>query len=730
MLLLFFVTSLAALTLVLTGCTQDSVTSKGLGTSSSQQSTRSAVSRKAAPNPGRDIAWSQNKPDAGALLLLVEDDQNLERVEVIAWIDAAFEEGVRVFPISDQQFVALGSKALQYSGLILPDEIHKLASDTIISSVANYVSAGGHAMLVHDFGAYALDSNQKLTYPIPKSRLSGLAGVDYVLYDALREKSAVVGPIIAERSTLRALQVPPGKSMRFMSNANGSAGTTEPVPVSISAQVLQTGAYQPGSQLAAETIDDKTATNSLQSRVEADCLETYSGYLLGGLKYPSFVTQGAFKGQVLATSPTGGLVAGLQQFGKGQVLFVNLPLTYLKVGRTDALPMHGFLHYFAHTVLRMAQLSPVPNGVAGLTLNWHLDSATAQLPSLRLEKLGVFNDGPFSIDITAGPDAVLNGDRKGWNLNHNLEAQKLLRRLAAAGHEIGSHGGWNHDYYGIQANETNSDVFLPYLSQNVEAVRHALSHPLRPYFGLATATPEGLPASLLPVVKRAKKTVDWLLGPLLREYSPPVGNNPLWAMDWLEQQGVVATYFAGHTGLGPTRHYQDGELRNPTMWVFPVTPQGRYATFEEFQTHAIPREEVVTWYHDLVDFAIANDTTRMIYMHPNGATVWPDVLQNLLDYARSKGSDQFKWYTMTRLADFMTTRSAVQWTEQRSSTGVSMFELSHPSSLDELVWLLPKSRYPDKPVSPDGSATVSEHGAQWLVRPGNTRQARFNAVAV
>ena len=720
----------AALVLGLAGCTQDAFTPKGLVASSPLAPVQPANSRKAASNPIDDAVWAHRKPDAGALLLLVLDDQNVEHVEVSAWVDAAFEEGVRLLPISDRQFVALGPSALQYGGLVLPDQIHKLASDTIISTVRNYVSSGGHAMLVHDFGAYALDSNQKLTYPIPKSRLSDLAGVDYVLYDALREKSTVVGPITAMRSTLRALQVPPGKSIPFQADTSGSAITPKSVLTSADAQPLQAGNYQPDSQLATEPIDDRAAPSSAQAPVETDRLETYSGYLLGELKYPSFVTQGAFRGQVLATSPTGGLVAGLQRFGKGQVLFVNLPLTSLKAGRTDALPLHGFLHYFAHTTLSMARLSPVPNGVAGLTLNWHLDSATAQLPTLRLEKLGVFKDGPFSIDMTAGPDAVVVGDRKGWNLDHNPEAQKLLRRLAAAGHEIGSHGGWNHDYYGLQANETNSDVFLPYLRQNVEAIRRAVSHPLRPYFGLTTATPAGMPSSLLPLVKRAKSSVDWLLGPPLRQYSPPVGNNPLWAMDWLEQQGVVATYFAGHTGLGPTRHYQDGQLRNPDMWVFPVTPQGRYATFEEFQTQTIPREEVIAWYHDSVDFAMANDTTRMIYMHPNGANVWPDVLQNLLDYARSKGSDQFKWYTMTRLADFMTTRSAVQWSEQRSSTGLSLFELSHPSSLNELVWLLPKSRYPDKPLSPDGSVTVSERGAQWLVRPGNSRQARFSARAV
>ena len=89
---------------------------------------------KTASNPVNDAAWARSKPDAGTLLQLMLDDQNLERVAVTAWIDAAFEEGVRLLPISDRQFLALGSKALLYGGLILPDEIHKLTSDSIIST--------------------------------------------------------------------------------------------------------------------------------------------------------------------------------------------------------------------------------------------------------------------------------------------------------------------------------------------------------------------------------------------------------------------------------------------------------------------------------------------------------------------------------------------------------------------------------------------------------------------
>ena len=646
---------------------------------------------------------------------------------VTAWVDAASEIGVRVHPISDRQFKNLGAEALKYAGLILPDQLHVIADNALLKSIRDYTQAGGNTMLVYDFGTLTLDFNLKPIYPIPKSRLSDLAGVNYALYDTLREKSIATGSVAAKRSTLRELQVPPGKSSPYIAPSDiangtatlanqdsiGSASLIKPADV-LSLNNAQTTRYEP--------INSPAETN--------EPLESYSGYLLGNLIYPSFVTHGTFTGTALAVSAEAGLVAGLQKVGQGQVLFVNLPLTYMKVARTDGLLMHGFLRYFAHNILQMAHLSAVPNAVAGLTLNWHLDSFFAQQPTLNLEKLGVFDEGPFSIHMTTGPDAVTTGDGKGWNLNNNQQAQEILQRFAKKGHAIGSHGGWNHDYYGLNASETNASKFLPYLEFNTTAIEHAVSYPIRGYLGFESPTPAGLPPILLPMHQKLKLTLDQTFGPLLREYSPPVGNNPLWAMDWLEENGVVAAYFAGHTGMGPTRQYREGQLRNRSMWMFPVTPFRRYATFEEFQTSRTPKQATQDWYRSSVDFAIDHNTTRMIYMHPNGANVWPDVLLDLLAYAKAKGDTQFKWYTMTRLADFMTARQDVQWIEQRDASGLSKFGINHSSSLKEMVWLLPKSRYVDLPVSPDGSVTVSDQGPYWAVRAGNTRLASFTAKTV
>lgn len=692
-------------------------------------------------------------PDAGALMLLLPDDQDMGDPRIAAWQDAASEVGVRLQPVTDAQFLALGAAALGYAGLVLPDGLHVQASDAVVNAVNDYTRSGGRTMLVFDFAALTT-LNGIPVYPVPKSRLSALAGVDYVLYEALRERTTGLGPVTALRSTLRSLQVPPGKSLPFNGITATSLSTSPLLSAaqisSESALYLPVSTRDPGGaggfdpqqyanlryagasgrtdarQARSVRVDLGRATRGkpvtgataaqwpsagIAAQAVADPLDAYNGYLLGHLIYPSYVTQGDFgsaPGQtVLATSPQFGLVAGVNPVGDGQVLFVNLPLTYLK-GRTDALMMHGFLHYFAHRMLNMAHLSPMPNGVAGLTFDWHLDSRAAQAPTANLIKLNVFNDPKalFSMEMTAGPDAIVPGDRLGWNLPNNKKAQEFLRTFQAAGHSVGSHGGWIHDHYGANASESNQ-----LLSTNGACVN--------------TATRVDNYLQCLVINRQA---VDRVTGQLSRSYSAPEGNNPLWAMDWLEKQGVVAAYFGGHTGLGATRQYRDGQLLNPAIWVFPVTPAGLYATFEEFQDYNVPKSEVISWYRDLIQFSVAQNTSRMVYAHPPGASLWSDVLKDMLAYAKAQGP-KLAWYTMPRLADFMKRRLAVSWQQSTdNATGQTVFSASHPEGLQEMVWRLPRSRYAAVPVIVSGSGTVdTSDEAFWLVRAGAGTELVFRA---
>jgi hypothetical protein len=246
-----------------------------------------------------------------------------------------------------------------------------------------------------------------------------------------------------------------------------------------------------------------------------------------------------------------------------------------------------------------------------------------------------------------------------------------------------------HDYFGINASETNSTEFMPLLQWNQAAV-------------------------------------DGLLGKPARSYSAPQGNNPPWAMNWLEQQGVTGAYFGGHTGLGVTRQYRDGVLKNPALYVFPVTPQGLYATFEEFQIYQVPKSDAIDWYRSLVDFSIAQNTSRLVYAHPPGANDWRDVLDNLLAYAAGKGV-KFQWYAMPRLANFMAQRQQVAWAETILATGATRFDASHPTGLGEMVWMLPKSRYAKPVVVTAGGAVVVNGGTVWLVKAAAVKQLRFRA---
>lgn len=689
------------------------------------------------PAPVPPTALGSVDPDL--LLLLIPDDLAPGDDRVRAWLDAASEVGARMRPVTAGEFLDLGTEdALRYGGLVLPDTIHSVAEDALVDAVHDYTQAGGRTMLVYDFAALVPNADGVPVYPIPRSRLSDLAGVDYILYDKYLDQVVGLGPVVGRVDTLRELLVPPGKSVPYPPSDDDAApllaalglapGEALYAPVSTDdpggvrafdpqqyaqpAQALRPPApqagfaplafRQPGPRIdfghairaqapaSASRLAPQAApgTRSLVLKAgvgaaDAGAEHAYSGYLLGPLVYYSYVTEGDYGGTVLTRSPQFGLVAGVHGFGDGQVLFVNTPLTYLK-GRTDALPMHGYLSYFVHHVLDAPRLSSMPDGVAGLVFNWHHDSMAAQAPMLALEALGIYDHGPFSIHMTAGPDAIVPGDGLGFDLNNNPTAQQFLQRMAAKGHAVGSHGGWIHDYWGRYAAEDNEGTFRQYLEWNRAAVDGAIGLRIPGYSS--------------------------------RDYSAPEGNNPVWAMEWLEARGVVAAYFAGHTGLGVTRQYRDDRLLTPRLWVVPVTPFGDYATFEEFDEFNLLPQDVTGWYHALADFAVAQNTVRMVYAHPPGAyqDPWRGVLQDLMSYVDSRGAQRLRWYTMERLADFMTVRSQVAWSETLLDDGSLRLEATHPQSLAGMVWLLPRARHA-QPGEVSG-ADVTEDGSNWVVK--------------
>ena len=650
---------------------------------------------------------------AYTLLLLLPDDSDVTDPFITTWLDAAAEEGLQMSLMFDSQFIALGSAARRYAGLMLPDVVHQAASDELVQAVREYVNAGGKLMLTFDAAILAQDWFYPLQDP---ARLSDLAGVGYVYYNefyaGLIPTIWGAGPVLGADATLRKLQVPPGKSMPYPS-VNALVDTTArndvasksalsdlvPIATPTLAKLAAVQRARRSAKPSASTASSKSRTSTSASNalfgtnatplaVTAD--QAISTYVYGYADYASYLTRGIYDGEVLLSSPELGLVAGVRHAGQGQVLFVNLPLAFFKNYGTDAMLLNGFLHYFAVDMLHLPRLSPQPNGRGGLVLNWHLDSAAALNPIAQLDQLGVWTRGRFSIHMTAGPDAIVPSDGLGLNLLSNTTAQNWLRKFVSQGHEVGSHGGWVHDYFGLNASETNADEFLPYLILN-------------------------------------KGAIEQVTGKSVIEYSAPVGNNPSWALDWLESNGVVGYYTTAHTGTALTHSYENGVLRNQGLWAFPVTPFGRYATFEEFYRAGISSADVSTWFTNLLAFVATHHTNRLIYLHPPGAMLYPQVMSQLFDNADALiSSGVFRWYTMTDLARFNSTRRGVSWTVQELSETEFEFTASHPSDLAEQTWLLPKAGYAE-PVVSSGRAHVAEDANNWLVVADGGQDLTFTA---
>jgi hypothetical protein len=588
---------------------------------------------------------------ADRILLLLPDGTSFSDPKVTVWLDAGSEEGLHIVPVHDSDFVRPLFPVTKCAGVILPDSIHKQAGDVFLVALHRFIAGGGKLMLVYDAATLSLQGR----YAAGSSRLSDLAGVNYALYDALHDNSIQWGTVTGKREVVQQMDIPPGKYYPF-----GSAGSGEEHPTD-----MQGPKYL--------------------SEVEL------RRYKFGDLKYPSFVTSGDYSGNAILHSGAG-LVAGERPYEKGSVLFVNLPLGYLK-SNTDGLLLHVFLKHFAEQTLSEPYLMSVPDGVGGLVLNWHVDSNAAIKPLQQLESWSLFKQGPYSIHITAGPDAGSFGDRKGFNIDHNPISQQLVHEYSGLGDQIGSHGGWIHDYFSVHVDKDNPKDLEQFLSLNKEALERATGKPVQ-------------------------------------EYSAPSGNQPVWVTHWLEAHGFLAYYFTGDTGMGPTQGYRNGVREGRDIWAFPIAHLDRAAAFEEMGTLGYTNAEVGQWLESLTTFAASHDTVRLVYFHPPGILDYHEVIDHWMEQtARLKEKGQFRWYTMTSLATFLNERKRVNW-KSSEENGVVTVEAGHPGTLEHMAWRFSADRF-SEPVVLQGSAHVlrDENGWKVIAGPGKILQFQTKVVS-
>jgi peptidoglycan/xylan/chitin deacetylase (PgdA/CDA1 family) len=558
-----------------------------------------------------------NQLGSADLLMLVPDGTGDSTAAAAIWLDAAKEEGVAMHAITMSEFLERSDAADGVSGLVLPDSLIRRSTAAVIARVIEFNRKGGRLMVVNDALMDVEDRVQPEAAP--------LADVVGLSYGTSVRSSAAAQPVLLTDATRKRLRLPPGKTLPL----------------------------------------DAPAASALLG----DSSAALAGYQYGVLRYPVFSTAGRFPGKVLLADPQGDVVAGvrLATAATGGVLFVNLPLGFLK-GRTDGLLLHAFLHYFAFDVCSLPVMSVAPDDIGRLVFNWHIDSNAANVVLDDLNKYHLADDGPFSIDVTAGPDVDVPGDHRGLDLAHNLAMQRSLKALSKRGDEIGSHGGWIHNYFGKNVDLEPTDEMREDLEKNVAAIAAVT--------GIAP-----------------------------REYSAPLGNQPPWVTDWLEQHGFVAYYFTGNADMAPTRSYRNGELRNHRIWSFPILVDGDIASFEEADGAGVSQHDMEQWLDRSTDFVADEGTIRTFYSHPHSFPKYLETLDHWLQHvAQLKRDKRFAWITMPQAARFLDQRLATRWNLSHKDHQLQL-SADNSQSLEHQAWRWPAGA--GKPQIEAGNATIS-----------------------
>ena len=568
------------------------------------------------------------------IVLVVPDDLNPLDPIYLCWLDALREEGLMFETMGATALIrASAAGALAVRGLILPDTFHRQAGVALIDAIKTEVQRGSKLLLAYD-AAIATPAGFINT----PNKMRHLTGVDYALYEEHGKNAAIVGRMLTNTATANLLQIPPGR-LQTTTGPNGLA------------------------ELMATT------------------------YLYGAAEFPHFITREKAEGVQLMRSGTS-VLANLRQLGAGQVLFVNMPLGYLKQ-RTDGIWLHSFLRYFAEHLLQGPRLLAAPDGIGGMVINWHIDDRKALGFLPMLNEIGFGDFGPYSIHLTAGPDSNRVGDKLGMDLDNNPQMQQWVRDMRKRGNSIGSHGGWIHNVFSLDVTEASRAVHEQLIHKNIGSVA---------------------------------KTVD----ARILEYSAPSGNQPQWSTDLIEQAGIRAYYTTGNVGLGPTRGYVDAGRGRQRAWAFPISALDQAASFEEAADARVPSSEMKRWMIALADYCRSNGVVRLFYFHPIGVSMYQDAAASWVKYVRqSEIEGVFRMYTMAQMAEFLDRREGISWSIKPDVADHHLnIQIDSDVDLAQQVLALPKSRFA-QPKLLEGNAQIIESKDSWRIHAGSGRQLRL-----
>jgi len=534
-----------------------------------------------------------------------------------AYTSVLEEEGIPHGWVSTRELSLLsGSDAAgRYQALVFPDGLNQSMPVELRDRVSEYLEAGGNVAAVYDPG---------VRDPTGAFRTGGLlagsVGVEYLRYRQDPEAAYVEGNVhFVAADTARLWGVPSGKLYR-------------------------------GSVVG--------------------------GYAYGSLTYPMANARAIAEDLELLAVSEEVPVLSLRKVGAGTALWVNLPLGYLKA-YSDDMPLRATLRTFLFDITGIPHLVAAPEGIGGLVIDWHIDSAVEWEGVPALIRNRFVREGlRMQFDVTAGPDRDEEGDGLGFDACGRGE--DVLRRLTPFG-DIGSHGGWAHNLF----SQTLADGALGF---------------------------EGA----LQLVERNDDCIASLTGRPVRGYSAPNGAHPQPLMTRvLEREGVVGYYYTGDTGSPPNRTFFDARMVSPAVWAFPVMPNGVLASIGEMVREGLGPREIERWLDDTLDYVVRERTIRLLYSHPYDLMTRPSgrplsapyraAFARFLDRVEDlQAAGELTIAPMEEYVGFLDRLVATDVTFETEGDEL-VVTLENPSGLKDLTVALPPGLVADGAPAPEGT---------------------------
>ena len=514
------------------------------------------------------------------------------------------EEGVSWEAVEISSLTTMAAKKLVRTKpvIIFPDGLLQNMPEETLNWVKEYLGNAGSVAVIYDAGTKELKGNFR-----KQALLADITGVNYITYGTAGEKAYTTGLLqFTSQQAVDYLQIPPGKR------------------------------------------DDALFLN---------------GYLYGRLRYP--VARNEYTGPASGNTVLASVITEngekypavvLNAYGRGNVLYVNLPLGYLKA-YSDGLPLQALLRAFLFQTVKIPHMVNAEKGIGGLVINWHIDSSIewAEIP-IAIKNNVLDKDLRYSIHITAGDFRDAPGDGLGFDA---CGKGKSYAQLFLPFGVIGSHGGWAHNWFAdnIENNRMTKEDMISYINKNKTCLESVTNYPVL-------------------------------------EYSAPVGVHPQPVTTAiLEKLGFNSYYYTGDSGSSPNRTFHKGVMVSSQVIAFPILSYDKSASLYEMKENGLTEKEVQKWLFDIVDYVVNNHTTRLFYSHLHDIDNYPHAVHNFLQYAKAKQTEgKLRIEPMSVFAGFFQRFIKTQFSFRQEGTEL-LLTLKNETSLKGITVAIPRNKY-------------------------------------